>query len=213
MNYGQLKTRVLADGHRADLTAEVAGFIASTEARIARELRAREMIRRYTLAEVDRESEGIYNLPAGFLEERGFYIVGRKLALDKVGLGELITYATSGPVHCYATIGGEDSGGQVEFRAVPATDQEIPLVYFARPTAFSADADESVLLTNHEDIYIQGGLFYLHKHAENVELAQGALDLFGDAIAMLNEQASRYLGGTRFGNAYNLGNVTVSRGY
>ncbi len=198
LNFGTLKTLVLSRTHCEHLTAEVARFVAECEGLIRREVRAREMIVRGTIVEADRVSEGIYDLPADFLEER--IVRSSDRTLIKRPLRQLRCWSGSGTVHSYSIIGGNDdldsgSGGEIEFRAVPGTDASYDIIYFGL-TNFSAESDDNALLVNHEDLYIQGSIAFLRQHNEEWELAESALAVFNSIRKDLNKQAARYFGGT-----------------
>lgn len=201
MNYGQLKTAVLADAHRPDLSTEVAGFIRRAEGMIRRELVGYELTA--TLDESDRDADGVYDLPSNVLVLRAVFTTsaaGHSYPIENVGAPSIRNYSTSAPVLHYAV-----RGAQIEFRGVPATDQELELHYFGHPAALSADADENTLLTDHEALYLEGALFYLYKHTQDLELAQGALDTFSDTIEKLNQAHGRKVAGASNAGAYNFG--------
>lgn len=208
LTFATLKTEIIQIGKRSDLTSRAARYIAACEGLIARQLRAREMITRTTVVEGDRVSEGIYDLPADFLEER--VIRNGDVDLEKRSLRQLRRFSGSGDVHSFAILGGNDdldsgSGGEIEFRAVPGTDASYELIYFGL-TRFSDDADDNALLVNHEDLYIQGGLAFLYQDAHELELADASLQVFNSIVRDLNAQAARYWGGTTMAPAgYNLG--------
>jgi hypothetical protein len=108
---------------------------------------------------------------------------------------------------------GTSTAWQMEFRAVPGTDAEIELEYFARPAALADDADTNRLLEAHEGVYLHAALFQLYKHTQDLELAQAELDTWTDAVGKLNEQAGRYLGGTQISRGMNLGHVRIGGSY
>ena len=201
MNYGELKTAVLEEAHRPDLTAKVAGFIRLAEGRMARELRTAEQAASSTLAEADRVSEGIYTLPPTCLEIRTVFLLTdtRPQALEQVGLAQIRARASSSPVAQFAV-----RGEQVEFRGVPATDSEFEVEHLARFASLSADTDTNDLLERHEALYLFGAVFHLFMHTQDLELAQAAGELFTDAVERINEQAGRKLGGAGIAGAYNL---------
>lgn len=197
MNYGELKAAVLSDSHRPDLSAEVARFIREAEGMIRRDLRAYPLSD--TLAEADRVSDGVYALPTGLLEVRvirnpdGF-------PLDQVSLSAITRLpATANPLQ-YAIM-----GANIEIRGTPGTDAELPIEYLGHPAALADDADTNSLLSDHESLYIEGALFFLRKHTEDLELAQAALESFTGMIEKLNEATGRKLGGASQTPAYNFG--------
>lgn len=203
MTFAQLKQLILDTAHRADLSASVAGFVARAESMIKRDLRASTYS--VTLAEVDRVAEGVYTLPTTLLEVRSLRIADGTFfrTLEQKSPIEIATISSTLPVQWYAML-----GSTVEFRGVPATDAEIELAYFGHPAALSDDAD---VLALDEDLYLYGALFHLYQFTQDVELAQGALDTFQDALTKLNEQAGRKLGGASVRPAYWFGPIT--RGY
>lgn len=198
MNYGQLKTAVLSDSHRPDLSSEVARFVREGEGMIRRELRAYELST--TLDETDRVSEGVYTLPSTLLEVRAVYTEDAPAGAEQVSLAAIRRRDASGSVLQYAV-----RGNQIEFRGVPAEDEEIELLYLGWPAALAVDADTNDLLTLHEVIYKSSALFSLYQHTQDVELAQGQLDVFMDAIEKLNEANGRKQGGAVVAGAYYFG--------
>lgn len=201
MNYGELKTAVLAYAHRPDLTAEVAGFIRLAEGMMARELRTAEQAASTTLAEADRVSEGTYALPATCLEVRAVFLLTdtRPQALEQVGLAAIRARASSSQVAQFAV-----RGEQIEFRGVPATDSEFEVEHLARFAALSSDTDTNDILARHEALYLYGALFHLYQFTQDLELASAAVDTFRGALERINEQAGRKLGGASIAGAYNL---------
>lgn len=199
LNYGTLKSQLLEDSHRPDLSSKVDDFIRQAEGVIYRTLRASEMITRVDLTDSDRvtSGEGFYSLPSDYLEERSFYLNSETM-LESVSLAELRAYRTGTPVRHYSII----SDSEVEFRGVPSADDAIELVYFARPAALSDDADTNSILTRHEAIYIHASLTQLYLYTQDLELAEAHSNIAASAIENLNEQAGRLLGGARTNAGY-----------
>jgi hypothetical protein len=209
LNYGTLKTAVLDYAHRADLSANVAGFIRLAEGMIRRELRAYEVT--YALGESDRSAAGLYNLPSTLLEVRvvnGAAADGSSFTLENVGVVGIKNLDSSSTPVQYAV-----RGQQIEFRGIPGTGATFDLLYLGWPAELAADPDTNSLLTNHEALYVYGALFHLYQYTQDVELAQGALDTFSDAVEKLNQQNGRKNGGASVGAAYNFGLLSTSTGY
>lgn len=201
LNYGALKTQILADAHRVTLTSKVADFVRQAEGVIYRRLRCAEMLTRVDIMDADRvtASEGFFALPSDFLEARSFYLEGTpQIQLENVSLAELRQVAGSAAVRHYTII----SDGEVEFRGVPSDTATIELIYFARPAALADDADTNDILTRHESIYLDLGLFALYKYTQDIELAEKHENAALAAIDALNEQAGRMLGGARQNGGY-----------
>jgi hypothetical protein len=215
MNYAELRAAVLADAHRtndASAAVRIPEFVARCEGMIARELRAREMLRASVLTETDRIEAGLYALPVDFLEDRLFSVgLG---PLQKIGIEQINAHPINRSVWTKYYAMQSDAGlPQVEFRGVPAQDDTIDCWYYARPTPLTDDADTNVILTNHPTIYIEGTLFHLYKWTQDLELAQASADVFLDSVTSLNEQSGRYFGGSAPAVGYNLGNRRPAGGY
>lgn len=199
MNYGELKTAVATDSHRTDLDAEIPRFIRETEGMIRRELRALSVTG--TIDEADRVSNGLYNLPTGIQSVRAILITGtNEYAVSKVSVGQIKSLATTADPLWYAIRGSNT----IEFRGIPGTDTEFDIEYLGHPTAFADDSDTNTLLTDHEALYVEGSLFYLYKHTQDIELAQAALDTYQNILGKLNELEGRKQGGASSAGAYNL---------
>lgn len=202
LNYGTLRTRILSDAHRNDGTisdAKAADFVREAEGVIARDLRAAEMMTRASFQESDRVADGIYTLPAGWLQE-GIIWNADGYPMDKVGLAAIRRYHSTMDTLLFCPL----SATEIEFRGVPGSGASFEQIYFARPTAFSADADTNAILTNHEAIYVQLGLAALYTFTQDLELAETAASIAQAAIETLNEQAGRLLAGAQAQGAYDL---------
>lgn len=212
MNYGQLKAAIASESHRTDLTAEIPSFVARAEAMIAREVRAMEMLSVATLTDAERivADSPIYNLPAGFLEDR--VVIHDDRELTKISLGALTRFNSAARVLVYA-MRNADVQPRIEFRGNPAATSEMTVEYFKRPTALAADGDTNQLLTLHDSVYLHAALFALYTWTQDLELAQAMIDTWKNAVDKLNEQAGRYFGGTTLQPSLNLGHTAVGKGY
>ena len=78
MNYGELKTAIIEDTHRADLTTLVPRFIRQCEGLLRRDLKG--YVLEATITDSDRVTagSGIYNFPARLLEVRNIIPQGRQ---------------------------------------------------------------------------------------------------------------------------------------
>ncbi len=205
LNYTTLQSTVLAEAVHAELTTEVVDFVRKCEAMIRRKVFALEL--RSTLDETDRNTAGIYNLSGQVLELRRVYTEDAPNGANNVGVVGIRSLPADAPVTQYAV-----SGQTIELRGVPGTDAEIELLYKGWPDPLSVTATNE-LLTNHEDIYVCGSLFYLYKHTQDLELAQSELSTFTEAVDALNKATARLQGGGSVQPAYNFGQRTVGRGY
>ena len=199
-NYGELKTWLSNTGHRGDLTAELPGFIQSAESMIAEQVRAVEMVTTLTIVEADRSANAVYDLPSTFLGAKA--LTGTKSGIDyalkQVSIAELYRYGLSGTPVVYSIY-----GGQIEFRASPATDAEFTLIYFKRPAEFSSDSDTNTLLTNHPTLYQHAAMHWFHVHTQDVELATAHESAFLDAAVAVSALAEEVRGAASVANQQN----------
>jgi hypothetical protein len=205
MNFGQLKTQIIALAHRtgdAVTTAQCPAFVAMAEGMLRRELTALPLS--IVLDDDDRDAEGVYTLPAVATQVRAIYGTEEsgQYALKQVSLEEIKRLKASATPLNFAVI-----GDTIEFRGVPSEDDEFTLHYLGHPVALSADGDTNDLLTNHEALYVYGALFYLYQFTQDVELAQGAMDTFRQALERLNAQTARKLAGARIASTYDFGPI------
>lgn len=199
MNYGELKTAILDDTHRSDLTAHVERFVRQCEGLIRRDLTG--YLVSTTLTDSDRSTAGVYDLPARLLQVRHISLQGRQGdALQLVAPGQIRRLDTTADVMHYCQ-NGDDT---IEFRGVPSASDVFDILYYGTPAPFSADADENELLTDHETLYMAGGKFFLYMHSQDKELANDELDIFNGVIDTLNKQIARKIGGANVAPSYNM---------
>jgi len=198
MNYGELKTAILDDAHRSDLSTHVERFIRQAEGLIRRDLKAYTL--RTTLTDANRVSGGVFTLPDYLLMLRQIIPQGRQGdQLQKVSPAAIRRLATTADVVQYA-INGD---GTIEFRGVPGAADVFDLTYYGTPEPFASDTDENDLLTDHETLYMAGGKFFLYLHTQDRELAGDEMEIFNGVIKTLNEQMSRKVGGANVAPTYN----------
>lgn len=223
MDKQTLETNVIAESHRSDKASEVPSFIRRAEDRIAREVRAVEMLRFLVLTDADRlvADSAAYRLPLTFLEDRAVFLRQAidegfeeftARGLDKVTASDLATVRSNGPVRWYG-LKGDDTSAIIEFRGTPSAEAIFDVEYFAKPARLVDATDTNRLLENHEALYLSATLFELFRNTQDLELAQGQLDVYTDAKNTVNELAGRYFGGTRlFGRKRVIGE-TAGSGY
>ena len=207
-DYTTLQAAIVAKAARADLASECPDFVRLTEGMIRRTVKAFET--RTTLGESARVTAGVYTLPDTIQDVRAVYGVnsaGEPFVLRNVGVRGIKMLPESATPMDYAV-----SGNTVEFRGVPGTDAEFELVGYGWPDPL-ATTSTNELLTNHEALYLYGGLHHLWIRTQDFELAQQALSLFQDAARSLNEAIHRKVGGNSQLPAYNFGHMRTGRGY
>lgn len=207
LDYTTLQSTVLDQAKRADLSSQCPQFVRSCESMIRRRVQALES--RITLDESDRVSEGIYTLPSSVQEVRAVYgtVNSTPIVLQNAGPLGLRSIAATDPAIAYAI-----SGHTIEFRGVPGTDSEFELVTFGWPDAL-ATTSTNELLTNFEDLYVYGTLFFLYSYTQDLELAQIALDVFADVVKHVNKLSQRITGNQVPAPMYNFGQVVTGSRY
>lgn len=199
-NFAALKTAVLADAHRPDLTAHVARFVRLGEGLIARRLQGWETDSSDTLDDTDRASvtSDLYTLPSGILQVRRVTV--NDVPLEPAGPNFVALIRRSNRERFYCVL-----GNRLQIRGVPAEDAEIGLDYRGRLVALSGDSDTNAILTSHEALYMHASLHYLYKHTQDLELAADELGSFNDVVDQLNEEGQRKLGNAGAAPAYDFG--------
>ena len=210
LNYGTLKSAVVDGAHRSDLLGDAPDFIRECEGLIRRGLKYALPLS-VTLDDDDRASSstGVYDLPSTLHTVRAVHATdanGRSYALEQVSLAAIRVLPATASALQFCVV-----GDTIEVRGIPSEGAELELHYMGVPVAFSDDADTNDLLTNHETLYVSGSRFFLYKHTQDLELAQGELDTFTAALEALNEQLARKLGGATVAPAYHFG--PLCRGY
>lgn len=205
MNYGDLKTFVLADSHRTDLTAYIERFVRGAEGLIARKCPNSEQDATVVLDDTDRAdvTSDLYTLPVGVLEVRRVELGtadGEGYPLDPTGPNHLALKGRSVRPAMYALL-----GNRLQVRGVPSEDAELTVLYFGRLEALALDADTNAVLTNHEALYVHGAKHYLRRHTEEFDQAAEELQLFNDAADALNELTKRKMGNAGAAPAYDFG--------
>ena len=198
MNYGELKTAILDDTHRADLSPHVERFIRQCEGMIRRDLVA--YLINATLTDSDRVADGLFNVPGRLLQVRDIKLQGRQGdGLVRVSPGQIRRLDTTADVVQYA----QNGDSTIEFRGVPGTADIFDLLYYGTPAPFASDSDVNDLLTDHETLYMAGSKVFLYLHTQDKELAADEGNIFDSVVEDLNEQIARQIGGAVVAPSYN----------
>ena len=191
--YAELKTAVASWLSRSNLTASIPDFIALAESAVAygvrspnggylvEPLRVRAM---ETLVDITVNAQSVA-LPAGYLASKRFYLNSDpKQALSFLSLTDFWSRydvnVTGKPE--YFTIEGES----LLFLPAPDTSYTGKMLYYKKPTAFSADGDTNTLLTNHAGLYLFGALAEAFAFVQDIEAASGYQTRFAGVVNSLN---------------------------
>jgi len=200
MNYGELKTRALADSHREDFDTIVENFIAEGEALIETRLEAYPL--EIQMDDLDRD-ENVYTIPASRVSLiRHVYVSGYELPLtqsDESTVGLSIAANSSVPT-TYAV----RPNGVLAFGGNPATDAIITVHFFGMPARLVDDTDTNDLLEDYPQLYIEAAQVYIYKRAQDYESAQIVNESVIALCRELNRRMKKMLGGAEAVSPYNL---------
>lgn len=181
--FAALKSSIADFLDRQDLTAVIPTFVALAEADMARKVRAIPMETRFT-ATLDAQYSA---LPADWLETISIRINGADKRLVLASLAEIADLRARSddeagePTH-YAHV-----AGGLELYPTPDETYTAELVYYAKPTALSADASNNWLLTNHPDAYMYGALIHSAPYLKDDPRIEVWASLYTNAIASINQ--------------------------
>lgn len=205
-NYGTLKTEVAAYSHRTDLTAEIPGFIQIAETQVNNDLRVPEMVVNADLTIAD--ITGQYALPTTFLEMRsitGNDSTGTRRPLKPHGIDNIFRLPSSLTPQAFAVW-----NNKILIRGIPAINDVFTMIYWERPTAFSADGDTSDLLTRFPTVYLYAALVELHTWTQDDEFVALAATRYDSAIRAFNLAGMEKRQNPTVAPAFNYGNYSTS---
>jgi len=186
--YAELQSTIGDFLNRDDLASVVPTFISLAEARINRELRHFNMVKRSTAAADTR-----YSTPPGdWLETVRFHITDNPpsdLELisqnDMAQLREQSSNAQGRP-RFYAVTAGE-----FEFFPTPDGSYTSELVYYADVPVLSDSNTSNWLLSKYPDIYLYGALVHTAPYLDEDQRAQTWAALYQSAIDAANRESEK----------------------
>jgi hypothetical protein len=196
VNYGQLKTFIIARAHRPDKLSQAGDFIREAEGLIRVKLDAYPLSTTLTDANRSGPTSPRYTLPSG-LRRITQVFSSDGIALVKSSRTALPPTNGAGSTRIYA-----DYGTSIIVAGVPGAGTSLALEYMGVPSALTNDVDVNALLTDHETLYVEGALFFLRKDIEDDDQAQRHYDLFMAYMDGLNEQYGEKTGGAVTSGGY-----------
>jgi hypothetical protein len=180
--YAQLKTAVASWVNRSDLTTTIPDFVTLAEARIRRDIRARDQLTDYTAT---LSSEAVA-LPADLLEIRHVKatVSGYPKKLEYV-TEDIYNTQPDASYPVFYTVDGNTlkvQGGS-----------ECVVNYWAKYDAFSADADTNWLLTNSPDVYLFASLVEAYDFLSDDMRMNRSLQRYLDAASQFNANEKKAL--------------------
>lgn len=158
--YTELKSAIADELNRTDLTSVIPNFISLAEARLNRDLRVRQMIKRANAVTV--AGNRYLLMPSDWQQAKNFQITasGRTHALEYMTL-DFADYHN-------ATRGGATgipeyynfTGSEIELIPVPNGVYTVEMAYYGKITPLSDATATNWLLTQWPDIYLYGSLMH-----------------------------------------------------
>lgn len=178
-SYTGLKEEIATTLDRDDLTSYIDSFIDLAEARLARDIRIREMIVRATATVTDR----YLALPTGFLQMSTMRLLTTPVTvLQELGLPEMNRQRleTAGKPTRYTV------HEEIEFDRAPDEDYTVEMIYYGQLTALSDDNTSNALLARAPDAYLYAALGAAAPFLCDDERLPVWAQLYQNAVDLLN---------------------------
>lgn len=160
--YTTLLAEVASYLARSDLTATIPTFVQLGQARINRDVRAREMESKNATFSITGEYVA---LPTDFLQVKHFYLnTTARQALEPADAGTMTEYTTTGqPLHFSV------EGTNFRFSPIPNATYTATLIYYAKPaTLVTTSAETNTLFpTVAPDLYLYASLLEAESFIQN----------------------------------------------
>jgi len=185
--YSELQSAVADFLNRDDLAAVVPTFISLAEARINRDLRHFNMVKRSTATADTR-----YSTPPGdWLETVRLHITDNPPSdLELISQNDMAQLREQGPAggrpRFYAITAGE-----IEFFPTPDQSYTSELVYYADVPALSDTNTDNWLLRKYPDIYLYGALVHSAPYLDDDARAQTWAALYQSAVDAANTESDK----------------------
>ena len=169
---------------RSDLTSRIPEFVTLAQARINRDVRAREMETKNATFSITGE---YVNLPTGFLEVKHFYLnADPRRALEPADAGWMTSYTTSGEPKHFSV-----EAGQFRFSPVPSETEEATLIYYVKPATLVASSAETNTLfpSVAPDLYLYASLLEAESFIQNDPRLATWAQAYERGVAALNSTA------------------------
>ncbi len=194
--YAELKSAIADELNRQDLTAVIPNFISLAEARLNRDLRVRQMVKRANAVTVS--GNRYISLPLDWQEAKNLQITtgGRNIRLEYATLDYADTYNASRGDAAGVPIYFNVTGSEIELIPKPGAEYPVEMAYYGRITPLSDTATTNWLLSNWPDVYLYGALIhsapYL-KEDDRIEVWSAVYDRLTSDI-QASDQRAQYSG-------------------
>lgn len=179
--YANLKTAIVEELDRDDLTSKVDDFIDLAEARHKRDIRIREMLNRDSITVNARQIA----LPSGFLECQSLRILTSPVSmLTYLSEHELMRVRqSSNGLPRYFTVRNE-----IEFDTAPDSSYSGEIVFYKEEAALSDANASNNILARSPDAYFYAALLASAPHLMNDERLPVWAGLYREAVEGLSKQ-------------------------
>jgi hypothetical protein len=181
--YTTLLSEVASYLARSDLTSTIPTFVQLAQARINRDVRAREMITKSASFSITGE---YVNLPSDFLEVKHFYLnTSPRQSLEPMDAGGMTDLYTSTDTPKYFSV----EGVQFRFSPVPAATVAATLIYYAKPATLATTTQETNVLfpTVAPDLYLYASLLEAESFIQNDPRLATWAQAYERGVVALNE--------------------------
>lgn len=181
MNYGELKTAIANYLHNPNVTNDIPDFIAAAEQRIGRDARLIEQI----IQSTPTATNGEITLPTRFVEMISITTgSGASLCVLQAASKEHERlFGSSGNARAYYVAD--------KIYLMPASDQEVSILYYEYPEPMTADPDTRPILDRYESLYIHASLMEANLFLRNPDLFAAHKALYDEEIARANTAAAQ----------------------
>ena len=192
-NYTDLQASVAGYLGRTDLSAQIPDFIRFAEIRLARDLRARSMLKSATAPTVAEDAR--VALPTDFLEIRDLFVQGNpRMPVTYLSPSAFTRDARadeSGLPFFYTILAQE-----FQFAPIPDTAYTLEILYYAQPTFLSSTTPSNVFLANYPDALLYGALIEAEPYLINDARSNTWATLYDRAIKNISDadQGGEYSG-------------------
>ena len=168
-NKGELRTAILNEVEwNSSLNDRADEWITRTTQNLARDLRVNQMLA--TTTGTLTASTATLAVPSDFLGVDTFY-------LTTGGASEPVVFVTASVLE--TTVPNNANGlptnaaiigSNIRLKPIPDAGYDYTLVYFARPSALTADSDTNWILDNHSDAYLYGALTFAGLYLSDIRV-------------------------------------------
>lgn len=193
-SFSDLKTAIVNQLGRSDLTDNIPDFITLAEERIHNTLRVRAMEERSQMTTVANQDH--YGLPSDWIQARHVKVVDGRGSVDRdleyktpeafdVQMARLYANSTGEPRY-YTILGNE-----IRYGPTPSGGKTIEILYYAKPRSLSNTHTSNAILNTYPSIYLYGATLEGKIYVEDNEGVVKYGKLYDQALMNAEDSDSR----------------------